>query len=156
VPIPSTRQHQRRATCKSVKSTGHKRSLPQESQDQELRVKAVWNHGIAPLYGGVRGHCTRFLGRWNYPQRGGTRPRSAAVVRRWRFFEAASVEGGRLELDESRLRRASRASTRFRRQRNWRRTLVGVCCQSCVDMPSPSGRGTGSSPSLTMPTPRVS
>jgi hypothetical protein len=27
VPIPSTRQHQRRATRKSVKSTGHKRSL---------------------------------------------------------------------------------------------------------------------------------
>ncbi len=29
MPIPSTRQHQRRATRKSVKSTGHKRSLLQ-------------------------------------------------------------------------------------------------------------------------------
>ncbi len=54
---------------------------PQESQDQELRVKAVWNHGIAPLYDGVRGHFTRFLGRWNYPQRGGTRPRGRVFPR---------------------------------------------------------------------------
>lgn len=82
--------------------------------------------------------------------------RSAAVIRRWHFVEGASVEGGRLELDESRLSRASRDSTRLKRERNWCRTLVGVCCQSSTAMLSPAGKGAGSQPSRTMRSPRSS
>src|SRR5262245_31746298 len=48
---------------------------PQESQDHELIVKLMWNHGKKPPHNGmVGGHCTRFSGRDNYPQRRGTRP----------------------------------------------------------------------------------
>jgi hypothetical protein len=48
---------------------------PQESQDHELIVKLMWNHGKKPPHNGmIGGHCTRFLGRDNYPQRRGTRP----------------------------------------------------------------------------------
>jgi hypothetical protein len=41
--------------------------------------------------------------------------RSAAFVRRARFFDGTSVDGGRLELEGFWCKRASRASTRFRR-----------------------------------------
>src|SRR5262249_36882851 len=48
---------------------------PQESQDHELIVKLMWNHGKKPPHNGmVGGHCTRFSVRDNYPQRRGTRP----------------------------------------------------------------------------------
>src|SRR5215813_13250403 len=48
---------------------------PQESQDHELIVKLMWNHGKKPPHHGmIGGHCTRFLGRDDYPQRRGTRP----------------------------------------------------------------------------------
>src|SRR5262249_1963738 len=48
---------------------------PQESQDHELIVKLMWNHGKKPPHHGmIGGHCTRFSGRDNYPQRRGTRP----------------------------------------------------------------------------------
>src|SRR5215510_1564777 len=45
---------------------------PQESQDDELIIKEVWNHGSTPLHGNVTGHCTRFPDQANYPQPGGT------------------------------------------------------------------------------------
>ncbi len=42
-------------------------------------VEKVWNHGMVPLHGGVRGHCIGFPGRDNYPQAGGTRPDGGIV-----------------------------------------------------------------------------
>jgi hypothetical protein len=79
-----------------------------------------------------------------------------AFMRRWRFFEGGSVDGGRLELEEFWFRRASRASRRLRRMSTNTRTLNGVCCQSSAEMPSSSGRGAGSSTSLTMRSPLTS
>src|SRR5262249_3045211 len=54
---------------------------PQESQDHELIVKLMWNHGKKPPHNGmVGGHCTRFSVRDNYPQRRGTRPLRPAPI----------------------------------------------------------------------------
>ena len=39
----------------------HKKE-PQESQDRQLIVKEVWNHGMAPLHGGVTGTLYLLLG----------------------------------------------------------------------------------------------
>src|SRR2546430_2473630 len=47
---------------------------PQQAQYHQLRVEEMRNHGVPSLPDGGRGHCTRFSSRWNYPQRGGTRP----------------------------------------------------------------------------------
>src|SRR5262249_20187985 len=61
---------------------------PQESQDHELIVKLLWNHGKKPPHNGmIGGHCTRFSGQDNYPQRRGTRP----GVKAWRYL--ASISG---------------------------------------------------------------
>src|SRR4029450_13502325 len=47
---------------------------PQESQDGELVVHMVRNHGNAPSHWCDRMHFTRFGGQWNYPHDRGTRP----------------------------------------------------------------------------------
>ena len=61
---------------------------PQESQDHELIVKLMWNHGKKPPHNGmIGGHFTRFSGRDNYPQRRGTRPVTGEDQRPdWRGF----------------------------------------------------------------------
>src|SRR5215471_7746599 len=47
---------------------------PQESSDRQLVEKQVWHHGITPSLGGETGGLYLISGRWNYPQRRGTRP----------------------------------------------------------------------------------
>lgn len=70
---------------------------PQESQDHELIVKLMWNHGKKPPhYGMIGGHFTRFSGRDNYPQRGGTLPTAPALQRTsalYRFHLQAPLRG---------------------------------------------------------------
>jgi hypothetical protein len=80
----------------------------------------------------------------------------AGCQRQWRLFRGASVDGGRLELEESWCSRAASTSSRLRRVSTTRRTLRSVCCQSAAGMGSPSGRGVGSSWSLTMQAPLAS
>jgi hypothetical protein len=82
--------------------------------------------------------------------------RSAAGLQRSRFVEGASADGGRLELEEFCVDRASSVSRRERRVSITRRTLTGVWCQSSAGIPRPSGRAAGSSTSLTMQSPRAS
>jgi hypothetical protein len=67
--------------------------------------------------------------------------RSAACRRRRRFFEGASVDGGRLALEQSWCSRVSSASRRLRRASPTSRTHRGVCGQAAAAMSSPAGRG---------------
>src|SRR5262249_30507536 len=65
---------------------------PQESQDDELIIKEVWNHGSTPLHGNVTGHCTRFPDQANYPQPGGTYMDPPALSRGSRVKKHASEQ----------------------------------------------------------------
>src|SRR5437870_2555023 len=95
---------------------------------------------LPPPKCGEMGHCTGFLGRWNYPQWRGTRPTDALV---YEYFEIDEVEQFLIE-DTNRIvipsAHPSRASDRIPTLRNSTDTsrieYITVLCETLNDWAS--------------------